>query len=844
MIVNKGSEWRKWDLHLHTPYTFINSYSCSDEEFIEKLLEEEISIIGLTNYFKFKDEEYSLMDKLRKKGIQVFLNLEVRLDYQNKEDDCLDLHIIFSDDITKTDIDKLVHNVKANVQGTDKKLIDLETSDDFKFAVVNFDNLQEQLNDDSLNLKGKYLLGFLSRGKGNGRTSSSYEKLAQKTDILIHSSDNENNIEQDRIFWLTYNKTVIQSSDAHSLDTIGNKYTWIKANPTFEGLKQVIYEPKHRVAIQKNKPNEALHKLEKIELSFDKNLKWDNDKFCFAGFNKAITLSPHLTCIIGGRGSGKSTLLNLIAQKIGKEETDFFKDLKVNTSDYIKFEPEFVENIEFLAQNTIESFATDSKKFTQAIFERIDKSANGELVTIEDDISNELKIYDEQIFMLKNRDNIDKKLKEQSENLVKYKNIIKTFKDKEYTDNKKMLQGVQKKIIEIESSRERYKELFIKIKEIYSLEKVTEKNKYDKYFNDLLSNLNTLYEKYKKYDYTEIKKELEQYKKDKNEYIHKIEKYLNAKGLSEENVKDAQQASLNIEKIENEIKKLNQDKKLIKDKLKSFSFIGLDSKINNFKTTIEEELKKINLKFENISKENNLDVKAIKVEYKLNEDIFDNIFEELTQILEINPKISLFRKAFKDYLQNDIDINDVLNISESSEFINKITDRKTQAYQVLLEIFNIKTNFDIYKLIIQKHKRDIKNNKLLKVYYDNKTLNNSSFGQKCTTAIVILLSLGNTPIIIDEPEAHLDSSLIANYLVELIKEQKQHRQIIFATHNANFVLNADAELVVKLQNDSGVTSINSFPIEDLVYRKDLLRLEGGAEAFKKREKKYNISSFK
>ncbi len=132
------------------------------------------------------------------------------------------------------------------------------------------------------------------------------------------------------------------------------------------------------------------------------------------------------------------------------------------------------------------------------------------------------------------------------------------------------------------------------------------------------------------------------------------------------------------------------------------------------------------------------------------------------------------------------------------------------------------------------------NNKILRVYYDEKPLDNSSFGQKCTAAIVVLLSLGNNPIIIDEPEAHLDSSLIANYLVELIKQQKEQRQIIFATHNANFVLNADAELIIKLDNTDGTTSVTYITIEDIDHREDLLKLEGGKEAFKKREQKYNL----
>lgn len=109
--------------------------------------------------------------------------------------------------------------------------------------------------------------------------------------------------------------------------------------------------------------------------------------------------------------------------------------------------------------------------------------------------------------------------------------------------------------------------------------------------------------------------------------------------------------------------------------------------------------------------------------------------------------------------------------------------------------------------------KNIKNNKFLKVSYDNKPLENTSFGQRYTVAIVILILLGNNPIIIDELEAHLYSSLIVNYLVDLIKDKKQQRQIIFETHNANFVLNADAELIIKLDNDNGGTKAKSFTIK-------------------------------
>jgi predicted ATP-dependent endonuclease of OLD family len=100
--------------------------------------------------------------------------------------------------------------------------------------------------------------------------------------------------------------------------------------------------------------------------------------------------------------------------------------------------------------------------------------------------------------------------------------------------------------------------------------------------------------------------------------------------------------------------------------------------------------------------------------------------------------------------------------------------------------------------------------------------------------------LGNNPIIIDEPEAHLDSLLISNYLVEIIKDRKRSRQIIFATHNANFVVNGDSELIhiLSINPTTQKTVIESTTIENENTRETLIGLEGGYEAFKKRENKY------
>jgi predicted ATP-dependent endonuclease of OLD family len=148
-------------------------------------------------------------------------------------------------------------------------------------------------------------------------------------------------------------------------------------------------------------------------------------------------------------------------------------------------------------------------------------------------------------------------------------------------------------------------------------------------------------------------------------------------------------------------------------------------------------------------------------------------------------------------------------------------------------------NFEIYKILIAKYIYNLNDYLKIEILYDKRPIEISSFWQKCTVVILIMLLFWNKPIIIDEPEAHLDSSLIANYLVDLIKQRKKERQIIFATHNANFVINWDAEQIYILENNDNKTSFTQTTIENLEKRQKLLNLEWWKEAFWLRWKKYN-----
>ncbi|MEA3452340.1 MAG: AAA family ATPase [Bacteroidota bacterium] len=400
---------------------------------------------------------------------------------------------------------------------------------------------------------------------------------------------------------------------------------------------------------------------------------------------------------------------------------------------------------------------------------------------------------------------------------------------------------LQKKLNIINKSRERYKNLYERVeiisKEYSLISDIT--NNYDTYYNELVTGIETLFKNFQEKDYTVDKESLKKLQEDILKQEKVIEKYLKDKGLSEENIQDAKNASQKLISLKSERENKVCELRTIRKDIRLFNTNNIDTNIEEFGFLIDKEIERINEIFREIFEKNPSEVKLIEVKYEPSNDIYQRVFNELESVLDIRHKISSFKSTFWDYLKS-ISIDEVLLLSSGEALIKKIGERNTQAYKAIEQIFLDKTNFQIYKLLIEKEKRNISDNKILRVYYDNKPLDNSSFGQKCTAAIVILLSLGNNPIIIDEPEAHLDSSLIANYLVNLVKKQKKQRQIVFATHNANFVLNADAELIIKLENNDGTTLVTNFTIENLSYREDLLKLEGGREAFKKREMKYNI----
>jgi chromosome segregation protein len=122
---------------------------------------------------------------------------------------------------------------------------------------------------------------------------------------------------------------------------------------------------------------------------------------------------------------------------------------------------------------------------------------------------------------------------------------------------------------------------------------------------------------------------------------------------------------------------------------------------------------------------------------------------------------------------------------------------------------------------------------------------NASAGQQATALLKTLLNEVGPPLVIDQPEEDLDNPVISE-IVEQLWIAKQKRQIIFASHNANLVVNGDAELVVwcdyrKAGDQSGGKIAGEGAIDVPLVRDAIKKImEGGEAAFKARQEKYGF----
>ena len=211
--------------------------------------------------------------------------------------------------------------------------------------------------------------------------------------------------------------------------------------------------------------------------------------------------------------------------------------------------------------------------------------------------------------------------------------------------------------------------------------------------------------------------------------------------------------------------------------------------------------------------------------------------------------ISLLKMALNEEERYRYDISDFL--------IDKTKSTKIEQQSIIDSIFDSLITDENYQWIIEYLRNMVGQAEKLSLefninsrstaikgakYKDVRTL---SLGQKVVAMLDFIFGYGdfindNRPILIDQPEDNLDSQYIYMNLVKQLREIKDKRQVIIATHNATIVTNAMADQVCVMQSDgtNGWVEQAGYPSEDSIKRAIVNYLEGGIESFKHKTKVY------
>lgn len=668
-------------------------------------------------------------------------------------------------------------------------------------------------------------------------------------------------------------KPCVWGSDSKSLDKLlhpsnGNSldYTWIKSDVSFEGLKQIIYEPDLRVRVQQDDPSEeeTFAKIDKLEINLPPDLKIRDKEsteeipFCIKGRQK-IEFSSNLTCVIGGRGSGKSTIVHILYNlvpdhdpgRLDKINSPLF-NLQIGSKDELgkvrsMTKSDIPPSIEFFLQNEVEKFAKDINEMSSLVRTRLFGLSSADdtqknLQQLEYEWKNKSDKIDDIIAAHDKITDIDKQidsLERQKQTLKKQTNVIQS---REYKKIQEEIEDLANKISSFETYEKEYKRITL---EITILIKSIDRLDWSEYgsqtaLSDFSSNLqkgkeeiqtafNTAKNKYDEDDYTTKL----------NGKKVQLKKFLRNKGLSTESVGEVAMATQLIANLEEEIKILQKEKVPYQEtyEQKQTIFSDYQEAYSSYKIRFERVTNQLrenldNLKFDeqqgNISfflRTNNDLLKNKVAEFIKSNNISKVILKDnyIKAVIFNNTSFSL-----DDLVKDPSKITDVVNSSESADVHTQVIQRLVNdpIFVEKLQLRMKKYNFDIKNIQVQTE-------------LGEKLLQNTSFGERCGIVIAIALVAGTNPIVIDQPEDNLDGKYISKVIVPLVRSQKKKRQIILVTRDANIAIGGDSELILILDKEENGTSLIPATIENKEVRaKYIWILDGGEVAFQKRGEKY------
>lgn len=348
-MLSRGSEWRRWEPHIHAPGTVMNNQFTGTTAWDDYLTALEqatpvIEAIAVTDYYVTDTYEEVLRHKAAgrlPRARLVFPNVELRLDVATTKGGFVNLHLFVSPedsnhieelrrllsrlqfnvmqdrfDCTKADLIRL--GKKADSSITDDRVALAFGANQFK---VNFQRLREVFSESGWAKKN--ILIAVAGGATDG--TSGVREAADRTirreiegfaHVIFASSPAQ------REFWLGQRdlgldemraqygglKPCLHGSDAHKLDDVaspfGDRFSWIKGGLEFDSLRQACIDPGGRAHVGAEPPTSATPSqvVSQVEIL---DAPWMTTPI--------IPLNPGLVAIIGARGSGKTALADMIA---------------------------------------------------------------------------------------------------------------------------------------------------------------------------------------------------------------------------------------------------------------------------------------------------------------------------------------------------------------------------------------------------------------------------------------------------------------------------------------------------------------------------------------------------
>jgi len=940
--MNNGSTWKIWDLHVHTPHSALNNQfgdpdsEATWENYVSRLeaatQDYGVVAIGVTDYFTIEGYTRLLQYKAQGRLQETFLfpNIEFRLDtVVYRENDApspkrLNLHVLFSPSIPPSEIQEhflddleFVHEQEP-FQAADKRKLKRsnltsfgaslqEQHESFRGrssfeigclnAVVSADKVKERLD---ARFRGRHLLVLAEETLPLLHWDSQHHGMRKHLMQMSHAvfSSNEKTcafclgllhpsvsafVEEFKSL-----KPCLWGSDTHAFDErflfpdLG-RFCWIKSDITWEGLRQVIFEPAERVSIQETcpEPTKSIFTVKRIEVSETAV----RPSLTMAETN--LSVNPNLVAIIGSRGSGKTALLDLLAScfpeghKLRSIPTSFVYRLFIEEppageadsraipitvsfasgetfTKEVDTDPTCLDSadVAYLTQNHFDEYSADPDKLNRHIIELV----------FEHFIEERRKLQD----IVRNLQDIDRRIQDLNLQLEQLSLLVEQRKEPELAEQKALLgtkEDIKKQIAEIEASQ----------------------GKQAAEAKDLSHDLDTLLSRdLATASATNLLKE----------YKVRLVAFLEDYAVSTPAVNAAlRKASEGIQEgritlLPMELTQLDQLRQIIDSDLLGLSAESSDIAVRLLTTRQRiaelQGLDKLLAERNEVLSSTSIQLEDVKrriAETSLNEEKVASLISARTQAFAdamaltveyrafLQSIIEKFREASPTALEN-ISFNAVIDLKGYAQYVehlatkldNRVISEADLArvlkpvYEVLrshledpsdtgqfltdsqalwssLETLKTKSSVTICDYGNAAFRRFFKVG--ISLMYAGKRMIDLSMGERAIILLKVLLALGEYPLLIDQPEEHLDNRFVFDDLVPAFREAKTRRQILIATHNANLVVNTDAEQIVIADNSAGVISYTTGTLEDLTIR-DAIKaiLEGGDEAFKKRELRY------